>query len=107
MAPALLERGQNIGDRKGRVMRIRTQLRAGKIAINHSEALRVRTTVKAGGGWSNHSEALRIRQDGAISMRRMLPTTSHKDDRLELLVVRAGLRAGARNRGRALGRKRS
>lgn len=82
-------------------MRIRTQLKAGRIALNHSEALRVRTTVKAG-GWSNHSEALRVRPDDrdAISMRRTLLTTSRKDDRLELLVVRAGLRASARRRGR-------
>lgn len=100
-------------------MRIRTQLKAGKIILNHSEALRVRTTVKAGGWLSNHSEALRVRttvkaggwfnhseslkrQDDreAISMRRTLLTTSRKDDRLELLLVRAGLRAGARRRGR-------
>ena len=82
-------------------MRIRTQLKAGALISNHSEGLRVRTTVKAG-AWSNHSEALRIRQDDrdAISMRRTLPTTSRKEDRLELLVVRAGLRAGARRRGR-------
>ena len=84
-------------------MRIRTQLKAGAMVSNHSEGLRVRTTVKAGvktGGWANHSEALRIRQDDrdAISMRRTLPTTRRKEDRLELLVVRAGLRAGARHR---------
>lgn len=81
-------------------MRIRTQLKAGALVSNHSEGLRVRTSVKAGGLQLNHSEALRIRQDDrdAISMRRTLPTTSRKDDRLELLVVRAGLRAGARHR---------
>jgi hypothetical protein len=33
-------------------------------------------------------------------MRRQPLTTSHKDDRLELLVVRAGLRAGRRARAR-------
>jgi hypothetical protein len=33
-------------------------------------------------------------------MRRELMTTTRKDDRLELLVVRAGLRAGRRARGR-------
>ena len=38
-----------------------------------------------------------------VWMRRKALTTSRKEDRLELLVVRAGLRAGARCRGR--GRK--
>jgi hypothetical protein len=33
-------------------------------------------------------------------MRRELLTTTRKEDRLELLVVRAGLRAGRRARGR-------
>ena len=90
-------------------MRIRTQLKAGKIILNHSEALRVRTTVKAGGWLNNHSEALKRQEDGeAISMRRTLLTTSRKEDRLTLLVVRAGLRAGARDRVfRVRGRKRS
>ena len=96
-------------------MKIRTQLEAGGWMGNHSEALRVRTTVKAGGWLSNHSEALRVRttvkaggwlnnhsetlkrQDEAISMRRTLVTTSRKEDRLALLVVRAGLRAGRRS----------
>jgi len=46
-------------------MRIRTELKAGKLATNHNEAmkvrtsLRVRTTLKAGGQSLNHSEALR------------------------------------------------
>lgn len=83
-------------------MKIRTQLKAGAWSSNHSEALRVRTTVKAGGWSNNHSEALK-RQDDAVSMRRTLVTTSRKEDRLELLVVRAGLRAGARHRGVRLG----
>ena len=88
-------------------MRIRTQLKAGKIVLNHSEALRVRTTVRAGKLSANHNEGLRVRQDDreAIAMRRTLHTTSRKDDRLELLVVRAGLRAGRRRRGFAFGRK--
>jgi hypothetical protein len=34
----------------------------------------------------------------AISMRRQIRTTATKGDRLELLVVRAGLRAGKRER---------
>ena len=40
-------------------MKIRTQVKAGKIVLNHSEALRVRTTVKAGKLAANHSEALK------------------------------------------------
>ena len=39
-------------------------------------------------------------QRPAVSMRRQPITTSRKEDRLELLVVRAGLRAGKRARGR-------
>ena len=98
-------------------MKIRTQLKAGGWMPNHSEALRVRTTVKAGGWTNNHSEALRVRttvkaggwssnhneslrrEDNRepISMRRTLVTTSRKEDRLALLVVRAGLRAGRRS----------
>ena len=99
-------------------MKIRTQLKAGGW-MNHSEALRVPSAVKAGAGWSNnhsvglrtrtclkargwttnHSETLRREPThDAISMRRELRTTAPKADRLELLVIRAGLRAGARAR---------
>ena len=99
-----------MGIEKERVMKIRTHLRAGGENLNHSEALRVRTAAKAGTGWSNnHSERLERHGDReAISMRRTLLTISRKEDRLELLVVRAGLRAGRRRRGWhfALGRKR-
>jgi hypothetical protein len=63
-------------------MTIRTQLKAGKIVLNHNEKLQ------------------RASDRSAVSMRRELLTTSRKDDRLELLVVRAGLRAGRRARGR-------
>ena len=87
-------------------MTTRTQLKAGKLATNHSEALQVRTALKAGAWSSNHSEALQRATDRpAVSMRRELQTTSRKEDRLELLVVRAGLRAGRLARGR--GRSRS
>ena len=48
-----------------------------------------KTQLKAGGIKRNHNE----------NMRRELLTTSRREDRLELLVVRAGLRAG-RARGR-------
>ena len=90
---------------------------------NHNEALQVRTALKAGGtdtsttrrcrfarrsrpagGIPNHNETLQRAADRpAVSMRRELLTTSRKEDRLELLVVRAGLRAGRRARGRVRG----
>ena len=82
-------------------MKTRTQLTAGGADVNHNGTLRVRTTVKAGGENLNHNEALRREPSApAISMRQQLLTTSRKEDRLELLVVRAGLRAGRRTRGR-------
>ena len=85
-------------------MTVRTQLKSGGRHINHNEALRVRSTVKAGGYSLNHNERLRVRTASSdrpgVAMRRALVTTSRKDDRLALLVVRAGLRAGKRARGR-------
>ena len=81
-------------------MKIRTQLKAGGVNLNHNEALRVRTALKAGGFNLNHNEALRRDSNRpAMSMRRQPRTTGRKADRLELLVVRAGLRAGRRARG--------
>ena len=98
-------------------MTIRTQLKAGRLGANHSEALQVRSTVKAGRPYSfNHNEALRVRSTvkaggssyqhnetlvratdrPVVAMRRQPLTASRKEDRLELLVVRAGLRAGWR-----------
>ena len=62
-------------------MTIRTQLKAGKIATNHNETLQVRTGLQGG------------------KLRKRLVTTSPKEDRLTLLVVRAGLRAGRDARG--------
>ena len=85
-------------------MTIRTQLRAGGIQQNHNESLRVRTALKAGGLRLNHNEKMQhVSERQAVSMRRELLTASRKEDRLELLVVRAGLRAGRRRRDR--GRK--
>ena len=100
-------------------MTIRTQLKAGGWMNNHSEALQVRSALKAGAGYLNHSEALRVRStikaggvepqhnetlqraaDRQVSMRREVATATRKEDRLELLVVRAGLRAGRRARAR-------
>ena len=77
---------------------VRTALKAGGIvATNHNEALQVRSTLKAGGTTYQHNENLqRTSARPAVSMRHELVTTSRKDDRLELLVVRAGLRAGKR-----------
>jgi hypothetical protein len=54
-----------------------------------------RTQLEAGGVPNNHNETMRRATDSpTISMRRQPRITSHKDDRLALLVVRAGLRAG-------------
>ena len=82
-------------------MTTRTQLNAGRLAGNHNEALQIRSTIKAGGVEGQHNEKLQRASDRpAVSMRRQLLTTSRKEDRLELLVVRAGLRAGHRARAR-------
>ena len=83
-------------------MTVKTQIKAGGMNMQHNEALRVRSTVKAGGENLNHNQTLRTVAAPAIAMLRQPRTTSRKEDRLELLVVRAGLRAG-RARGRAWG----
>ena len=43
---------------------------------------------------------LKAADRNTISMRHLPRTTSRKEHRLELLVIRAGLRAGARRRDR-------
>ena len=40
-------------------MTIRTQLKAGRLAANHSQALHVRSALKAGRLAANHNQALR------------------------------------------------
>jgi hypothetical protein len=40
-------------------MNLRTNVRAGKIAGNHSQGLRVRTSMKAGRLAGNHNQVLR------------------------------------------------
>jgi hypothetical protein len=98
-------------------MKIRTQLKAGRINMrgeNHNETLQVQSGVKAGarvrglavrsqlkaGGKSlNHNDTLQTRtglKAGRINLRAAVQTTARKGDRLELLVVRAGLKAGRR-----------
>ena len=82
-------------------MTTKTQLKAGRLATNHNEVLQVRSTLRAGGVSLNHNEKVeRVLQTSAVSMRRELATASRKEDRLELLIVRAGLRAGRRVRVR-------
>jgi len=77
------------------------------MTINHNETLKVRTALKAGRmklREDNHNEALKVRterEQPAISMRKQIRWTGNKQDRLELLVVRAGLRAGRRKAARA------
>jgi hypothetical protein len=83
-------------------MKIRTQLKAGRINmrgenLNHNEALQVRSTLKAGGSSYQHNESMQTRtglKAGRLGLRGSIHTTARKGDRLELLVVRAGLKAG-------------
>jgi hypothetical protein len=88
------------GTKRREAMRIRTTLRAGGRRYQHNETLAVRTALKAGRrGWANHNEALQTRTGlTAGKLRRAVRVTASKEDRLELLVVRAGLRAGKRAR---------
>jgi hypothetical protein len=66
--------------------------------MNHNDALQVRSALKAGRIASNHSETQREAERPAVSMRKQVPTTVSRRDRLELLIVRAGLKAGRRAR---------
>ena len=67
----------------------------------------IRTQLNAGALLGNHSEVLRRDSDRpAISMRQQIRTTGRKEDRLELLVVRAGVRAGKRMRDFGLAARR-
>jgi len=76
-------------------MKTRTQLKAGsRYTGNHNEALRVRSTVKAGGVSVNHNETLAVRSSLKAGKPRRKTTTPN--DRLNLMFVRAGLRAGRR-----------
>ena len=68
--------------------------------------MKIRTQLEAGGQRLNHNETLRRESNRpAISMRQQIRTTARKEDRLELMVVRAGLRAGKRATGFRLGRR--
>jgi hypothetical protein len=68
-------------------MTIRTQLKAGKLSANHNETLQ------------RASERRNAKSENATNivwMRRQPMSRSRNGDRLTLLVVRAGLRAGRR-----------
>lgn len=68
--------------------------------------MKIRTQLEAGGQSLNHNETLRRESNRpAISMRQQIRTTARKEDRLELMVVRAGLRAGKRAGTFRLGRR--
>jgi len=82
-------------------LQVRSAVKAGGVNLNHCEALQVRSAIKAGGRYLNHNEALRVGSTPPIAMLRQPRTTSRKGDRLELLVIRAGLRAGRRESGRS------
>ena len=89
-------------------LQVRTALNAGRKALlsNHNEVLKIRSAIKAGKIILNHNEKLQRAADRpAVWMRRELLTTTRKEDRLDLLVVRAGLRAGRLGRGRGRARR--
>lgn len=84
-------------------LQVRSTLKAGGTSYQHNEALQVRSSLKAGGvDLGNHSEPLQVRSTlKAGALRRKIRTGS-QEDRLRLLVVRAGLKAGkAQRRQRA------
>jgi hypothetical protein len=84
-------------------VKIRTQIKAGKLSANHSDALQIRSAVKAGGLNQNHNETLQIRSalkaGGFTENHNEALQIASKNDHLELPIVPAGLRAGARDRG--------
>jgi hypothetical protein len=116
-------RGESLNHNEA--LQVRSAVKAGGIDLgNHNEALQVRSTLKAGrAGWSNnHNETLQVRSSlkaggtsyqhnetlqtrtglkaGRLGLRGTVQTTARKKDRLELLVVRAGLKAGRARIGR-------
>jgi len=93
--------GGRLASNHSEALKVRSTLKAGKIILNHNGTLQVRSTLKARGKNLNHNESLRGGSTPAIAMLRQPRTTSRKEDRLELLVIRAGLRAGRRERGRS------
>ena len=42
-------------------MKIRSQVKAGGVSLNHNESLKVRSTVSAGKLATNHNDGLRVR----------------------------------------------
>jgi len=109
-------RGHNLNHNEA--LQVRSALKAGGWTNNHNDALRVRSAVKAGGWSNNHNEALHVRSAVSAAraglnqnhnevlnvrwpakvtgLRQILKMTANKTDRLQLLVVRAGIRAGRR-----------
>ena len=80
-------------------MEVRSALKAGGENLNHNESRQVRSAVKVGKMSANHNETSRSEAEPrAISMRKQIRRTGSRQDRLELLVVRAGLRVGRRAR---------
>lgn len=83
-------------------LQVRTALKAGRINMrgdNHNETLQVRSALKAGKLGCNHNETAREAMPPTISMRKQIRMTGNREDRLELMLVRAGLRAGRRFHG--------
>jgi hypothetical protein len=85
--------GRNLNHNE--TLQVRSALKAGGLRLNHNETLQVRSALKAGGLTANHNEALKDRAAlKALDIRWTLKPVARKTDRLELMVVRAGLRAG-------------
>jgi len=101
------QKSGDIASNHNESLRIRSAVKAGigeppdRLAANHNETPRVRSTVKAGAATKlavNHNES--ARRAAVSDLRPQLKPIVRKQDRLRLMVVRAGLRAGqTRSRG--------
>jgi hypothetical protein len=75
-------------------LKVRSAVKAGGAGIQHNEALKVRSAVKAGSPYANHNEPLKVRSSVKGGIVRRMTKSSSPANRLDLMVVRAGLRAG-------------
>ena len=76
-------------------LQVRSTVKAGGVSVNHNETLAVRSSLKAGALIGNHNEALAVRTSLKAGKPRR-KTATPTNDRLSLMLVRAGLRAGRR-----------
>ena len=76
-------------------MKVRTQPEAGGGWSSHNDTP-VRSGLKAGGSTYQRNETVQTLEAGWLGLRGTVQTTSRKEDRLQLLVVRAGPEGWAR-----------